>query len=202
MIDQVRGLSIVLAWVLSTALEPRRVEQREECSIEPEFAFYSVYGDNQESVRASMIEHGPQDSAGKKRFALADWSIKWRWTVTGRGYVDPSSIALTCTGRILLPKLVVTEATPLSLVRDWNEYIERLRLHELKHLRHASARAHLIKEEIAAARRRHGSVDPEQANAIARGVIADIRALDRAYDASTNHGQTEGAWSLRHSIHE
>jgi hypothetical protein len=42
-----------------------------------------------------------------------------------------------------------------------------------------------------------GRLSGKRASAIVSEVIAEIKALDRRYDAETDHGRTEGAWRIQ-----
>jgi predicted secreted Zn-dependent protease len=165
-----------------------------KCPINPEYRFYDVYGNSPAEARASMIERGPKDAAGKPRFAYTDWHVSWRWKRTPDGDVDTNTIKLECSAEILLPRLRPASNASQDFLRSWHEYIERAREHELKHVEHVSAKAPEIRSTIRHERLRRGGLSPMLANDIASGVINRIRALDRAYDRATNHGLTEGLW--------
>jgi predicted secreted Zn-dependent protease len=164
------------------------------CPIRPEYRFYDVYGSSPAEVRASMIERGPKDAGGKARFAYTDWHVSWRWKRTPGGDVDPNTITLECSAEILLPRLRPTASASQDFIRAWHDYVERTREHELQHVEHVSVKAPEILSTIRHERLRRGALSPTLANVIVSRVVSQIRALDRAYDRTTNHGLTEGIW--------
>ncbi len=166
------------------------------CPIRPEYQFYDVQGSTPEEVRASMVEHGPRDAGGKARFAYTDWHVSWRWKKTSNGKVDTNTITLDCSAEILLPRLRLKASADQRFIREWHEYVERMRAHELKHVEHVSAKAPEIISFIRQQEAKAGPLSPVSANAIVTRVVNRIRGLDRAYDRATNHGLTEGLWTV------
>lgn len=166
------------------------------CPIRPQYRFYDVQGNTPEEVRASMVERGPKDAGGKARFAYTDWYVSWRWKKRPDGNVDTNTIALECSAEILLPRLRPVASTDRSFIRAWHEYAERMRDHELNHVAHVSVRAPEIISFLRNESARRGGLSPVSANKIVTGVVGRIKALDRAYDRATNHGLTEGIWTV------
>lgn len=189
-------LGVFLGVVLSTAVEPTVADKRAECPLVPSYVFYSVSGDTAEEVLASMRRDGPKDERGKPRFAMADWDIAWNWKLNTNKGVDLSTVQVTCSGVVTLPKLIVSTKTPQDLVKAWNSFTERLREHELRHLQHASRRAPEITRRLSEAYRASQHLSPRHANKIAERLVREIQSLDRSYDAWTNHGKTEGTWGI------
>ena len=187
-------LSLLAAFCLSEDSSSHRANA--SCPIRPEYRFYDVQGSTPDEVRASMIERGPKDAAGKARFAYTDWYVSWRWKKTSNGNVDPKTIALECSAEILLPRLRPRANTDQRFIRAWHEYAERMREHELKHVEHVSARAPEIISVIRSEAARRGGLSPVAANKFVSDVVSRIKALDRAYDRATNHGLSEGLWTV------
>ena len=195
MIGRLIALGLVVAFCLSG--EKFEHADRSVCQIRPTYLFYDVEGDSPEEIRASMVERGPKDAGGKARFAYTDWHISWRWGRTRTGHVDTDAITLECAAEVLLPRLRPKATTSISFIRAWHEYVERMRQHELKHVEHVSARAPEIVTRLRnASTGRHG-LSTSQANTLVTQVVNRIKALDRAYDRVTNHGETEGVWRVQ-----
>jgi predicted secreted Zn-dependent protease len=197
-----RLLSLVaVAWIVAplqgaeTVCDPRHCPVP-QCPVTFSFISYPVSGSSDEELRTELIKNGPRDKLGKARFAFADWHITWRWGLDGVGNVLPDTIKLSCQVEITLPRLVPTKQTSPELVKRWYDFVGRVRQHELNHARHAQERAWLIRERISEAQRRVGPLSPAAANKIAGRVLDEIQALDYAYDLSTEHGKSEGAWRL------
>ena len=189
-------IGVFLGVVSSTAVEPTVADKRRECHLVPSYVFYAVSGDTEEEVLASMRRYGPKDDRGKSRFALADWDVAWDWKLDTRKGVDLSTVKITCSGVITLPKLAVAQTTPQELVKSWNTFVERLRDHELRHLQHATHRAPEIMRRLTEAHSASQYLSPRSANTIAERLIGEIKSLDLSYDAWTNHGKTEGTWGI------
>jgi predicted secreted Zn-dependent protease len=177
-------------------VEPTREAQQELCAVSPTFEYYQVNGSTREAIERSLRENGPIDETGQRRFAYTRWSIQWKWQKVDLDTVDLQSLRLTCGATIQLPRLVVSKDTSSDLIRAWNEFVERTRQHELSHLKHAEVGAPRIRARLQRLVAEQGSLTAAEANAEALKVIAEIRAMDRAYDLRTNHGLTEGTWKI------
>lgn len=162
-----------------------------KCVTRLSYKTYDVRGIAMEEWRASMLENGPRDSSGKARFARADWSVSWRWKLDRSEKVDPESVEIECSAQLLLPRLIPTEGLSLAASKEWWFFLEKIRLHELNHVRHAAEVSPRIKDTI---KRQQKRLTPEQGNAIGFTILREIRTLDRLYDRHTNHGSTEGIW--------
>jgi predicted secreted Zn-dependent protease len=164
--------------------------------VQPSYTFYEVAGGDVDAIETSLRERGPRDERGKRRFAFTDWAVEWEWKRTNTGTVDPESLALKCSAEIRLPHLKVTPDTSLETIRQWHEFIERTRKHELAHLEHVQSGAMRIKDKILEARRRGVALTPSRANKIVSQGVQELRAFDVAYDARTEHGYVEGTWKV------
>ena len=176
--------------------EPSPSFEPERCPVIPHFTYYEVQGNSEAELVAALRERGPKDERGQQRFAFTDWSIEWKWRRAQDQSVDASSLTLECKATIQLPKLVPTTTTPLALIKAWNDFIERTRAHELSHVSHVEWAAPRITQRLSEAQRRSRTLSPARARTIIEGVIAEIREMDSVYDTRTNHGFTEGTWSL------
>jgi len=189
-----RRLALALVAICCLSGERFNPSDSGECEIKPTYLFYDVEGETPEAVRASMLKRGPKDAGGKARFAYTDWHISWRWGRTASGHVNTASITLECAAEVLLPRLRPKATTSVSFIRAWHEYVERMKRHELKHVEHVVARAPEIITRLRSARAKRGALSTTHANSVVTRVVNQIKALDRAYDRATNHGQTEGIW--------
>ncbi len=168
------------------------------CPVIPTYTYYEVSGSSVSELEASLRERGPKDDLGKARFAYTDWTVEWNWKRFDDGTIDPQSIKLTCIATILLPKVANTDGKIADdLLSAWNGFIERTKAHELNHVSHIDKTAPAILTRLKEEHRRTGTLTRERAEKIISEVIAEIRGLDRRYDARTNHGFTEGTWGLR-----
>ncbi len=166
------------------------------CPVSIERREYVVRGTSVHDVRQSMLAHGPRDADGTPRFAVTEWTVEWRWNQASRGIIDTESVSLSCSASMLLPRYEPEQGDAPELARVWTEFSKRLERHELNHLEHVRRIAPEIRERIKRVARKGNGVSPALANRIAHRVIREMRALDVAYDSQTDHGKTEGIWSL------
>jgi predicted secreted Zn-dependent protease len=169
----------------------------QECPVATTYSFYSVSGVSADEIKASMLKRGPRDDFGSVRFAYTDWSVKWKWKRLEDGSVNPDSVKLSCTANILLPELDPNTVLSPELRDGWNGFVERTRQHELNHVAHVEQMAPEIYKRLRADLQQSGRLSGKRASAIVSEVIAEIKALDRRYDAETDHGCTEGAWRIQ-----
>jgi|GEM_PF-1926862 len=181
-------------WVICTALfSSARADELVECPIIPTLRYYDITGRTVEEIRSSMVERGPLDEAGKRRFAHTEWRIKWNWKIKEDGSVNLDTLALKCEGSITLPRFREVHARAGDLASEWALFIDRLMAHESQHLSHVSMYAPRI---ITRLREVHGPLPPARANMIVQEVVAEIKAMDRDYDRITRNGDTEGCWRI------
>jgi predicted secreted Zn-dependent protease len=170
--------------------------QRDLCDVSIDRREYLVQGVSSEEIRRSMLRSGPRDGAGNPRFAATEWTVEWRWKQGAKGDVDADSISLSCRATMLLPRYVPEGEESQEVAAKWLDFARRLERHEYNHLEHVRRIAPEIRDRILRADRRSGGLSPAQANRIAHRVVREMRSLDEAYDRETNHGRTEGVWSL------
>lgn len=186
--------ALIWVWLLCTAISSSvRADEVVECEIVPTVQLYDVSGLSAEEIRASMLSIGPVDAAGKRRFAHAEWSIKWHWNTNDDGSVNLDTVAVKCEGTITLPHLRDAQSLPESLRIEWRLFVERLLAHESRHLSNVAIHAPRIVSRLRAAK---SPVFPNRANKIAQRVVADIQAMDREYDRATSNGRSEGCWDI------
>ncbi len=171
-------------------------ENPHACDVDLSFKNYPVSGLSRAALKDALLQSGPRDPYGVRRFAYTDWHITWKWGLEPSGAIDPRSIKVACSAVVTLPRLRPVRGMSLELISSWNSFLQRLRDHEMNHVRHAQERAGLIRQALRVAAQRHGQLTPAQAQIVAQRVTHDIRELDRRYDGVTNHGQREGAWDL------
>lgn len=173
-----------------------QAEELERCPITPTVRWYDVRGNSPEEVRAALLEHGPKDDLGKRRFAYAEWSIHWNWKLDKDRNVDLSTVTISCEGSLVLPRFVPAADTSPELRSEWTRYFDRLMRHEEQHLAHPEQNAFLIIEKLKAAKAKDGELPLKRAQKIVQNVIYQIREMDRTYDLETNHGKSEGIWAI------
>lgn len=191
------GLALFAALALQGSRSEALSGALERCGVETRYEFYDVEGANLEQLSAALRQKGPRDEDGKGRFAYTDWSVKWGWRKAGELGVDLNSVKLECKATILLPRLKPATTLSADSIHAWHAFVERTREHELSHLRHVELGAPRIIRALADEQRGSGVLTSARANQIAKGIVAEIREMDRHYDARTDHGRLEGTWSLQ-----
>ncbi len=172
-------------------------EELERCPIRSTITWYDVRGSTPEEVRQSLIERGPKDEFGKRRFAYAEWSIHWNWKLDKNKNVDLSTVTISCEGTLVLPRFIPAADAPPELRSEWDRYLDRLMRHEEQHLAHPERNAFLIIKRLKAAKAKDGDLSLKRAQKIVQNVIYHIREMDRIYDLETNHGKSEGTWAIQ-----
>ena len=168
----------------------------ERCEVPITFTSYDVSGDTFEELYAALRQRGPKDDTGNARYAYTRWKVAWRWKSMGDGTIDANSVDLACSASVHLPRLVNRDHHAPALLAQWDAFVERTRKHELNHIEHVRRGAPRITQMIQERAGDKGILSSKQAKAIARTVVADLHAMDRAYDMRTNHGKTEGTLAI------
>ncbi|MDP3331470.1 MAG: DUF922 domain-containing protein, partial [Methylococcaceae bacterium] len=95
------------------------------------------------------------------------------------------------TGNITLPELVGATAEQTAA---FDNYVSALRVHELGHYDIGRETATVIDSGILALPQMSSCKKLEAtANALGYQTLDDYKAREKQYDASTNHGETQGA---------
>ena len=157
------------------------------------FIYYDITGNSVAELNAAMGKLGPTDNQGVRRHAFAAWHMRWRWPRGGDGTPDFARTTVECTGEVTVPRWAPSPDTSPSLVETWERYIAALLRHESRHLEHCFAQRENVRALLARAHREDPSLTPAAANGLVRGILKEIHARDRAYDAATDNGRAEGA---------
>jgi predicted secreted Zn-dependent protease len=161
-------------------LEPVTIHVRE--------APFAITGSTEHELRLALSILGPLRD-GARYAAFTDWEVTYcvrpPEAPTMRPQVDVGALAV-----VRLPLLRPPRTTPPALVERWSQYVDALRRHERGHV--AIARAAVIAVRHALADLPPGAPPPVVQRA-ASFALAEIHAAERAYDADTRHGATQGA---------
>ena len=191
-----KPLQALLTSLVLAIVTPIDGERSRGCSVEPHYSFYNVEGDSIEQIHESLLSNGPRDERGQARFAYTDWTIEWDWKKRNDTRIKADSLQLRCSATIRLPRLRAKSGMRIELIRSWNDFVERTRDHELRHLEHVVSGATRIRSRLKSAETRPGGLSANTANKIIQRVVQEIRHFDREYDLRTNHGRTEGTWTV------
>ncbi len=152
---------------------------------------YSVAGSTAKEIRAELDWLGPKDPSGAPRDAYTEWKVSWRWPDGERG-PDFSRTQVERKVRITLPRWEGVQYASPGLRAQWNDYMTALVTHERNHLELVDSGYQEIPQKISDAYKANPELSIAEAHQLAGEVLAKIRAADREYDLSTQHGRSEG----------
>ncbi|MEP6619171.1 MAG: DUF922 domain-containing protein [bacterium] len=154
--------------------------------------YYDVQGRSFAELRAEMRRAGPKiaDSSfvGETRSPMR-WS--WKTESSGPASCSIKDATVTVTAHILLPRWTPPADAEAGLVAEWERFTAALETHEAGHKDIAGKTAH----DIAAGLRGLSTLCSQintRASDIARVIVEKGDAQQKAYDAETRHGLTQG----------
>jgi predicted secreted Zn-dependent protease len=154
--------------------------------------YYDVHGRTFAEVRADMRRLGPKvaDSSfvGETRSPMR-WS--WRTVSTGSGMCSIPNPSVSVNAQITLPRWTPPADTEPGLAAEWTRFIAALETHEAGHKDISAKSGRDIVEQL---RNLSGpcSQISTRANDIARVIVDRAGEQQKAYDAATRHGITQG----------
>ena len=154
--------------------------------------YYDVHGRTFAEVRADMHRLGPKvaDSSfvGETRSPM-HWS--WRTESTGSGMCSIPNPSVSVNAQITLPRWTPPPDSEPGLATEWNRFIAALEKHEAGHKDISAKAGHDLVEQL---RNLSGpcSQISMRANDIARVIVDRADEQQKAYDAATRHGITQG----------
>lgn len=154
--------------------------------------YFDIEGRTVEELKNAIKKGGPSDNLGVPRDAFAGWHLTWRWPLQENGTPDFMRTVVACTGKVTLPRWrPPTDASP-AVIAEWRRYFDALVRHERKHLEHCFSNREKVRLAVIAAFKVEPNLTAEEANGIVTRHLKEIRALDVAYDATTENGKKEG----------
>ena len=154
--------------------------------------YYDVHGRTAAELRADMRKLGPKIDGstfvGETRSPMR-WT--WRTESTGAGSCAIRDVSVFVNAQITLPRWTPpTDAEP-SLVTEWNRFLSALETHEAGH-KDISAKAGKAIIDRLRGLSAVCSMLGTRANDVARDIVNRASEEQRAYDAITRHGLTQG----------
>lgn len=152
-----------------------------------EFIYYDVQGGDAKAIRKDMNAKRFVDrNDGKPVDSLSSWRYGWRMRRGPDGRCDPASVELRFTAEVKLPRLANAETLPARVRKRWQDYYAALLRHEAGHVGYAWSQHGVLLAALKAS-------SCETMAATGKAELDKIRGHDRAYDAETRHGATQGA---------
>jgi predicted secreted Zn-dependent protease len=148
--------------------------------------YYEISGSTEAELRDQLNRRAPVAPDGYRGDALTIWYIRWKWDGYGTEDCDLRSVTATYDIKVTMPRWDPPKGASPELIEKWNKYMLALAGHEKAHVDNVVAN---LPNVINAIRRATCST----AEAKAQEVLAGIRRNDAEFDASTDHGATQGA---------
>lgn len=146
--------------------------------------FYDVGGVTPEQIRERMTARHPKATGGFD--AVARWQYRWNWPGYGSSNCRLSGATVTAEITVTFPRWTKPKTAPGPVVAAWRRYSLALAKHEKGHVDRAVAGVPVVLRAI-----KNSSCT--RADAAARAQLNRINESNKAYDARTGHGKTQGA---------
>ena len=148
--------------------------------------YYNISGSTETELRDQLNALGPVGPDGYHGDALTIWYIRWKWDGYGSEECDLRTASATYDIKVTMPRWTPPQDASPALIEKWNAYLLALAHHEKGHVDNVIANLPVL---INTLRRATCST----AEAKAQEVLAGMRQNDINFDASTDHGATQGA---------
>ena len=148
--------------------------------------YYDISGSTETELRDQLNALGPVGPDGYHGDALTIWYIRWTWDGYGAEECDLRTVSATYDIKVTLPRWTPPHDASPALIEKWNAYMLALAHHEKGHVDNVIANLPVLINSI---RRATCST----AEAKAQDVLSGMRRNDINFDASTDHGATQGA---------
>jgi predicted secreted Zn-dependent protease len=154
--------------------------------------YYDVHGRTFAEVRADMHRLGPKvaDSSfvGETRSPMR-WS--WRTESTGAGMCSIPNASVSVNAEITLPRWTPPPDSEPGLAVEWNRFIAALETHEAGHKDISARAARDIVDRLRGLSEFCSQIS-SRGNELARAIVNRANEEQKAYDAATRHGITQG----------
>jgi predicted secreted Zn-dependent protease len=154
--------------------------------------YYDIHGRTIAELRADMRKLGPKldgtSFVGETRSPMR-WS--WRTESSGGGGCSIRDVSVSVNAQITLPRWTPPADADSAVIIEWNRFLTALEVHEAGHKDISAKSGKAIIDRL------RGLSAPcsmlgTRANDLARTIVDRAREEQRAYDATTRHGLTQG----------
>jgi predicted secreted Zn-dependent protease len=185
----VRRCVLLAAALACTAAIAR---QDEDIRIDAADIYYEVEG----TTDAELLDDLRREAASVEQqyFAEAIWHVSWTF-----GYDQP--VRGVC--RIAAPRVLLIQRTtlprwagaqaPTDVAARWNAFVDAVRVHERGHTDHGLQAARAVRDALKQMRAADCTRLGAEANRAGAAIVERHAQMDRAYDAATEHGRSQGA---------
>lgn len=156
--------------------------------------YYNIYGSIKNQLSSQMSACGPKDGGGSWS-AYTAYNINWRYNYTLVGSAcGLENIAVGVQVDMYLPEWQIPESFTAGLDESWSSYISALTTHENGHRDYDIEGANkilVVLNNLGS----YSSCEEASTAADAKGdeILDEVKSLNESYDATTNHGATQGA---------
>ena len=153
---------------------------------------YSVTGQAPDEIMREISQRGPKDFYGAQVDAYTAWRISWVWPEKD-GAFDFKETKIEYAIEVTVPRWEGSPIASRQLQSAWERYLVATLSHERNHVEFVLKNYPRVAEKVRESAMANPNLTTKEAHLAASSVLAEIRALDRSYDESTQHGRTEGA---------
>jgi predicted secreted Zn-dependent protease len=150
--------------------------------------YYDITGTTESELRNSIDSKRPKDPFDGNRpvDSYTDWYFSWNWQGYGTDTCDLSTAVVAYKIKVKVPRWETPSDVSPELIAKWEEYMQKLALHEQGHVDNIVNNYLDVKTAIQGA-------TCTTAEAAAQAMLVQLRKFDSSYDLETKHGATQGA---------
>ncbi|VVC76617.1 hypothetical protein AQUSIP_19400 [Aquicella siphonis] len=154
---------------------------------------YAIHGRLASELRAQMNAFGPMES-GRHFDAYTHWNVKWHFRYQEENRICRiTQVTVSADIQSAFPQWADYSLADKVLQNQWNQYTQRLRMHEKNHSANGADAAVEVENKLISLPPLRDCQQLETlANNQAQQILSKYNARDRQYDIVTMHGQTEG----------
>ena len=154
--------------------------------------YYDVHGRTFAELRADMRRLGPS-ADGRSYVGETRSPMQWRWQVepTGTSYCTVRDVIVSVNAQITLPRWTPPPDAEAGLVTEWNRFITALEVHEAGHKDISAKAGREIRRQLMGMTAMCSTIS-NRATEIGRTITDRATVEQKLYDASTQHGLTQG----------
>lgn len=157
--------------------------------------YYSITGDSQTELRASLDRERSLAITGAEYDAHTSWKVDWRFSYDRReGVCEIKNMTVTLEAHMILPRWDSPHRGKRSLQAAWLRYLNALRAHEDGHIEIARAAKSAIVDTVLTAPVMEDCAKlSDEVNSRAHAILETFREREAQYDRNTGHGLSQGA---------
>lgn len=153
---------------------------------------YDISGVTLADLKKEMLQVGPTDSQGIKRYSMVSWKIAWQWPSQTNGLPDLANKIVSPEIVLTLPKWVNEKDAVSYDVARWSALLEAMNQHERVHLSNACAALGEVEEFLEVSQDSVPALTAHELNNKIDQIVRHFRNKDYAYDEQTQNGRKEG----------